>query len=314
VLNGLSEWPGLERSAGLLREHADPLIREEAEYALSIAERHLGRGRVMPPPSAALLNLEQFRRDVWLGLFGHVVQSTRDADPGSTESTLAAIAPYLSPPREWSDGDAMLVGAIGRAYAGIRNYELAVQKLRAAVEGWRAIGKVPQASYALSELVRILGITRDEEALAKLRAYLEAFFGEVTDPNSRAFVELQLGKAMTLLEHFADALSWLDRVEAKAGYLRVDVLRPAQRWRARALDGLDRREEATATRRGLARSGDCALLASLDEAVGRVAPASEVGELLDALRREAGPIVDPLRAGLGDVLAQARRVADEYPY
>jgi tetratricopeptide (TPR) repeat protein len=86
-----------------------------------------------------------------------VVQSHTDSESCSLDDAEEAER-QLAEPVDRTEGDARLLGAIGRAYAAVGNYSRALQRLREAVAEWRELDQLQQASYAVCELVRVLGV------------------------------------------------------------------------------------------------------------------------------------------------------------
>lgn len=316
----LLSWHVLERSADLLeRQLADDTTpegrtaREQAALAKRIARRHEGLPAVIAwPAEPDLTTLPQARR---LALIAHVVQSAADHDDALSRDYVAKAKPLVGPMPERSEGEAKLLGAIGRAEAAHGDYKVAHQTLREAIDTWLALFEEPQMARALCEWLRVAGLIGDDDGVRRARhdwvARLEG--SARTDDTSRAFVRLALGRALVQLGQPEEAIEVLCSPPPSFWQLTYEHLQDARwRWLARALRSCGRVDEAADAVAGM-RESDQKLLAHLDVALatGRD-PAALLDELAQEEPLEAGRLVARAReAGEADV---ARFVADHYRY
>jgi hypothetical protein len=130
-----------------------------------------------------------------LAVLAHVVQSAADGDAGLA-ARYARRAEKKVRAAAASDASLRLQGATARAFASFGDYEAAASHLEAALEGWRRVGEFANASYALSELLRLRGIGRDLPAVERLGTSVAFFRSAGPDTVSRVFVGLAFGRAL----------------------------------------------------------------------------------------------------------------------
>ncbi|MDV3222211.1 BTAD domain-containing putative transcriptional regulator [Intrasporangium sp.] len=113
--------------------------------------------------------------------------------------------------------DAGIEGGVGAAHAGA--YERAIELLRSAVAGARALDDRPRLARALVELGTVLvqGVRgSDEEAVLLLHEAI-ALTGTVGEAQAGARAALELGHVETLRAHYPRAEVWFSRATELAG-------------------------------------------------------------------------------------------------
>ncbi len=282
-----------------------------AGFASAVALRHEGETAILPwPPTSVLAETPAVIAQMHLA---HVVQAAAD---GATDelSTFIDRALWRLPrdPRAQHEGDLRLRGAVGRALARLRRWDEAREELRRAVDGWFDLLRPHDASMAVCELLRVVGIGGD---LAAVREAHELAARVRQDPrsdfSSRAFLELAAGRAYCQAGDPATGLAILDAADLTL--VRKHVEESAARWRARCLDALGRAAEADRVRDALyasAPASSFSLYARLDRALRDGAPT----EALEALHRADASRVRFSYESTAEPRERARRVADESPY
>jgi hypothetical protein len=234
--NHVLSWRGIGEAAARLTASlpADSRARKDARFAELIARRHEGVEALLP------LDEEHFagmRRPLRLRCLAHVVQSHADWAEDFVPELERAVEKLLPrDPADDSPDDLRVLGALGRWRAAFFRYEPAKEALERAVRGWFELDCVPEASHALSELLRVTAVTHAQEAFGRcVHDYAEPF---LSDPRSaavsRGFVLYALGRGRALLGDFSDARRRLSD-EACEWALVPDHLRALrQRWLIRA--------------------------------------------------------------------------------
>jgi ATP-dependent helicase YprA (DUF1998 family)/tetratricopeptide (TPR) repeat protein len=128
---------------------------------------------------------------------------------------------------------AVMLGALGRAYAAIGYLQDAKTVLEQALDHWRAADLLRESSFAICELLRVLSLLGDRGGVVQLRdgvcVELSALFQ--SDPISLAFMQVALGRALVLVGELGSGAALLEQAqiadEEWIGHLR--------RMRARAL-------------------------------------------------------------------------------
>ena len=306
----LLDWEVAARSAAVLRACLPDGSPERALVSLAeqIAVRHAGRAtRIDWPQQGALRSLRRVGR-MWF--VAHAVQSAADAgDEGVTE-VIARAEQVLAPdPRDWGPEELRVRGAIGRARAAIGDYAGAAEALRETVADWFAVRAAPEASYPLSELLRVLALLGRADAVDAVEedAVRRVLSHPGTDALSRAFVLLSLGRARVLLGQHEAALSALDSPRVSWALTPEHSRFARVRWRVRALREMGREEWGEELGR-LQGSREQSQLAALDRALW-------AGEPWQALVEALVWDVD-VRRLLGRVGGEerGRYVADHYRY
>lgn len=308
-------WQAVAEAAQTLTEalHHDPDAQERARFARAIAARHAGDTGPLPWPSARLLEgLTTSRR---LRCIAQGVQAAADAGDlealARTRSAQDLVADPTSPAREALE----LQGAIGRAFATLRDYPAARACLEAAVAGWWALDAEEHASYALGELVRVCGVLGDasglDRALRRVRDYTRAHPRETV---SLAYLALAEGRALVQVGRPAEALAVLSPLgdQVLPPHVRAAMLR----WQANAHAALGDRTSAAALRATAATFADVAgarSLVALDAALEAPTDDPTLEAALAALIAERPQGIHGL-LGPGPPHERAARIAREYPY
>lgn len=283
-------------AAGLPSQGLTEQERARLQLVRAIAERHGGEKTPLPWPDPAALAEEP--RASRLRHLAQVVQSEAEAgvDPGAAADR---ARDWLRPPLERASEDAVLLGAMGRAYGAAERDEDARDVLRDAVETWHQVGYSAESTHALCELLRQLGLARD---LPGIQAAVEQHIPRVeadprTSDKSLGFVRVALGRAYTQAgrsELGRDELS--DVPESRALPLIAEGAR--LRWLALACDALGEHRAADEARARLEARSDPPYPWKLQAALAR----------LDRARRD-GVVTASLLDGLDAIaeLALARR-------
>lgn len=227
----------------------DPAKRAELEAVRMIAGRHAGTGELMPWPDEA--ELAVVPRALRLRLLAHVVQSAADAGTDAVAHATRALR-FVRPPLERAPEDAVLLGAVGRAMAAGGDDAAAMNALHNAVDAWIEVGSPHKSSYALCELLRLLGIAgRRDEVLGLCEHRVTDY---ARDPRSSeksvGYLRVAAGRALVQIGSPARALEYLTD-DRRWPPLPPEAEGARERWRARALDGVGRREDADACRERL---------------------------------------------------------------
>jgi len=305
----LTGWEAVARSAetlvDLLAGTAEPeevQARDRARTAALIARRHEGAGA--PPWWPEPEELDALPRPLRLQVLAQAVQTAADHDDASATAWAARAARWVpADARERYPEHLALLGAIGRARAAGGDYGGAARDLRTAVEGWAALFEPAEGSRALCELLRVLGILGEHDAVRDLQRAVvaDALQAPATTDTSRAFLALALGRAHAQCAAWSEALAHLEDPDIHWDEDAPDhALRSRLRWLAVVQDALGRPDDATRTReRLLAVDDDYAFLARLDRALHRGEP---TGALLAAVRHRTE---DPFR--------EVHRLLDRWP-
>ncbi len=307
---GLVSWRVVLRTAEIvLSATADPLVREDAELARSVAARHEGRvAPLLKPFEHRRLAPQRPQR---LRLLAQWVQSHADGE--DDEAAVAAAREALTRVAEdgdRTDGDAVVLGAVGRALASAGHELEALSVLEQAVALWLALEREPDATYALCELIRVAGVLSRMDVLERALGWIERVRARPdTDPMSMLFVDTALVRAWVQVGRPERVLE-LGPATAVSQVLAPDHLRASRlRWEARALDALRRPMEAD-ERRACLENGAYVALSRLDRALRDGLDPQPCLEALAAT--DAAPELSRLlRRCPADVLA-ARWVADRY--
>lgn len=308
------DWKAVARGADFLLSQlaeGEPAF-DEATVAGKIAKRHTGEPSPMPWPTDAFL--QRLSRPLRQVHMAHVLQSANDAGTSALMEIVSSIQKELPSARECYEPQLVLRGAVGRALAALRHYEEASPYLRETVEAWRELGRIQDASYPLCELLRVIGILRDADALSSLESLLREFRASpLLSPDSRGFLRLALGRAHTLLGQPQEALLVLGAAGDVAwGAMRDDIQNSRLRWLAWAQSAAGQLEEAVRTRQRLPEDRFEALLACLDRVLEQGEdPEPVLGQLL--AHREIHP-ASRLLEGVTAPQSRAEILAREYPY
>ena len=255
-------------------EHLDDASAYELRLVRAIAWRHDGKDAFIEWPEDDCL--ERYDQSTRLELLAHLVQSAADGDLGRVpeylERAMAAVRDL--------EGQAVLKlrGAIGRALASVGRFEEAVDVLDDALAHWMRIDR-SQVSFALCELLRVLGVLGKRERVLALKELVQTQLVDALSVDSRRYVDLALGRALTQVGEAALALDLLE-AEAPSGHARDHVYDAAYRWRAAAARavGDERRTRESLERLEGRQTSEQRWLARLD------AESSSVDEVLACLR------------------------------
>jgi tetratricopeptide (TPR) repeat protein len=288
ALEGRSElvrWNGVAAGArqALERLPVDAeLARFQANVARDIARRHDGESAQLAWPDATVLaRLPRPRR---LAYLAHVVQSATDSSDETTAEYLQHLtaSTLVAPAGERHADDLKVLGARGRALAAMGRYPEAIDQLQEVLAEWFALDEQDQASHALCEYLRVLGV---QAALAdghldraQARRHLQQAVVRWVEPVlddprthevSMGFLHEAAGRALVQCELHEEALDWLgDGPGFDWGLMYEHLRRSRARWLARALREVGRVEEADAALTALATTEDeYSWLARLDAAL-----------------------------------------------
>lgn len=205
--NQLLGWKGIaDAAAGIVDRLPDSSpARRDALFAQLVAARHEGQDALLELDREYLAGM---RRPLRLRCLAHVVQSHGDcADRFEPSIESAASGALPSAARDDSADDLRLLGALGRTYAAFFRYQEAEVVLRRAVSGWFELGSTSEASYALSELLRVVALAGPPEAFRTLRQeFAEPFLNDFgVDAVSCAFMHYSIGRGHALLGELAAA-------------------------------------------------------------------------------------------------------------
>ena len=322
-------WPAIRSASRGVREVLEEALPNDrdahlyARWAEQIAARHAGKpdpanhGDTPQPESHSLLidwpdaaTMSLFRSKSRQARFlAHVVQSAADEDDAHALEYAQAVeregGRWLPPLEECCTDHLKLLGATARCWAAAGDYRRGADAARKAVEGWLDYLQDPtQASYALCELVRLVGLSGSLAELTELCddqvAVVERADG--LSSLSRAYVRVAVARARVVLGDAQGALDALDERALRWPELRDDVQKLRVRWLAQALVGVGRpdaaNEERAAARArwngdslGLWMSLDAALESEraedIEEAVANLARDSDAARLLARWKGEA---------------------------
>lgn len=295
-------WSAIERCAeGLLVQDPSPRDQERLRWVHAIAKRHRGVKELpLPWPEEAELLREP--RASRLRRLAQVVQSEAEVgkDPGAAADR---ARPWLRPPLERASDDAVLLGAMGRAYGAAERDEAAIAVLREAIEAWHDVGSAAESTHALCELLRQLGMAADRDGL---RTVVEHHIPRVeADPRvsdkSLGFVRVALGRAYVQAGEAALGRDELSGVpDSRALPLIAEGAR--LRWLALAHDALGDFGEADAARRRLLQRSKAPYPWRLQTALAHLDAARRDGDDLARLLEEVVSVAE---------LALARRRCPE---
>ena len=314
----LLDWTALAITANALQsrlDRAEDLWR--ARFAESVAARHSGRTVSLPELGSDMLH--SLPRPIRLQVLAHYVQDANDG-VSKIRERIALAAPQVASPRERHAEDLVLVGALARGHAALREFGRAVDLCREAVAGWYELDELHNASHPLCEWLRLVGLQGNHGCLDEIRRdWLPLFRCEPRADESQAFIELALGRALVLTDDATAALNELALERSCWRNAPIHVLVSMHRWRANALDTIGDSHQAAlarAAQRVEAERKDpdqyrvFVALAELDHALHH-------GETLDeALTKAlAIPEIRERFRGLEEKnVATARAIVREYPY
>lgn len=286
----VSHWEPLQRTL-LWMQRTAPDDREAVRHALAIVDRHLGTPTRPPLPEG----LERLPRPRRLRRLAHVVQAHADGGCTEPEPLLALADRHLAEPLERCAPDLELLGAMGRLAAATGRLALAWRHLDDAVTGWSDIDRPVHASRSVCELVRIAGLLRAADAVARARDAAAHLAPLLLDPVEQAYLGLALGRLAVQVGGDPGALE--QALEQGPPHIQAS----ARRWWRRA--GRLGPDVAPHTSAHALHALDRALAAGHDPQ-----PA------LDALRAHRPDRYAQVRAWCPADVDPARHVAEAWPY
>lgn len=307
----VSHWRAVERTASwlALRFAASTRWGTRARFAALVAARHANG-------DAVAMRWEDFVKpggDYTRVIAAHVLQAAADAGVDELPTYLDRARALL--PDDPDEPSALeLLGAIGRALAALRRYDEAAVALARAARAWLDSTTPREASYPLSEWLRVAGLLGDDATWDDAHATTEVYLNRVDrDDYGQYFVRAARARGYLLRGDADAALAALEGpvwTSAPAW-----LVRSTRRVRAQALDGVGRRDAAEALRSELA--GDAgdraeveAAFSALDRALARGDdPGAEAAAVLATRPQGLRWIVEGTAAG-----ERARCLAREYPY
>lgn len=310
-LQAIVRWRPIAAAAGLLKERVeDPGLRRLATWTEQIALRHDGERAPIEWPADLAIHVRS--REVRLEILAHIVQSHADSEAPleEIERTGNRALSEVRERDERGEGDTKLMGAIARAFAAAGAYRKAVSAAAAAVSQWRELGRLAEMSRALCEELRVMAILGDRAGVERvLRDDVEAFRqSHDSDSNSIAFVQLAVGRALTVLGEPRRAQAALTLASVDWARSPEHLHASRARWLARAYDGLGLPDKADEWRAKTTK--DFALLAALDRARARGTDDDvAVTVATIAASAESHLLQRMVRRG-----ADARALADEFAY
>jgi hypothetical protein len=246
----------------------DPTASRRAAIMHAIADRHEGGGAVLPIERDEVL--AALPRPLWLRYLAHAVQSAADLDhtqvPRYADFSLREIAPE----RHRFPEDLRVQGAVARALASVDELERAETLLRETVASWFELELEHEATYAISEWIRVAGLRKQRSVLESIERDVlpRVALDPRTSELSRTYHGHSLGVAWFHAGDPARALAAFDDDELHWEVASLALSR--KRWRARAVAKRDDREHANALRDEVLRDGEGrpeASLVMLDRAV-----------------------------------------------
>jgi hypothetical protein len=284
----LLSWHSFARAAALvgrtLRESGGPVDAiAEATFAEAIARRHAGEPTALDFPSQEWLGRQ--RRPHRLAVVAHVLQSAADVGDSRVRAFVDQALAHVGAPGDECAEDLRVLGAAGRALAAIDDYERARELLLRAVRGWCELRHAAEASRAVCELLRIVGVLGDRDGYREAACYADEVLDDPrTSPISRAYVKAAVERALCQLGMPEEALRDSD-VPFSFAEAGAWLMASRTRWRARALAACGRIDEARALRERLDETDEelrpFAWLARLDA---RIERGERVEDLVDALK------------------------------
>lgn len=312
-------WRGLAGALALmatrkLLDDQPPVVKEQWAYAFRIAQRHANlpaSAVALPEPSPALLaGLGRERAEA---LRAHLVQAAADAGIETLPEMLEAAMPAPWIPTE---SQVKLAGAIGRGWASVRRYDRARAVLERAVDAWFTWWREDDSTFALCELIRVIGIQKDGPALSSLSQRWEAALGHAcTPPEGKAFLRMAIGRAFVQVGRLDEALRWLGDREWEGTPASPRLQRRRRRWLARAYEEAGNSAEAAPLRVLLAGEQDLAFwLSTIDARLHAGNGDAGLDEALVALQAIEPQSMRALLRAPGSARERACVLAAEYVY
>jgi hypothetical protein len=229
-------WDGVVRMAELAREHlTDPTVQYKTKVAADIARRHSDRRHELDWPDEQMLR--RLNKPIRMRLMAHVIQSAADTDHKKAEDYLDRMKEFLClDATELFPDELRLYGAMGRALSAIGKFDEACDALHKSLLAWWSLYELEDATYPLSELLRLLGFTGTPALLAEtIATYVETAELDSCTEMGRAFVYCSAGRALLQRNQEEKALVYL-RDFSEGGrinwqHTRSHLARAALRWR-----------------------------------------------------------------------------------
>ncbi|HEU5075439.1 MAG TPA: hypothetical protein VFU02_14710 [Polyangiaceae bacterium] len=206
----LLRYSGIANACEELERHlpSDNDTRRMLEFTRVVAAGHDSAEAALPLHRGWLARL---RAPLKKRVVAHIVNRSLYATASERRNALDYAEALLSPDALDDDPESLeILGALGRVHGPLGEYVRALQCLERALEGWIGLRRWASASYALSELVRVIGVSLGEaELAAAVRRYVSPALasGELED-RSRAFVVFGVGRAFAQQNNPAQCLYW----------------------------------------------------------------------------------------------------------
>ncbi len=254
------EWSQVARTAEILMEIPaianHPEEEERAHFVRQVARRHAGDENCILPWLHHPMKLPRPIRLQWMS---HTLQSIADSHleypeyKKSLQMHIRKAERHLASPRESSECDWILRGAMGRAWAACHEFEAAERLLSQTVAGWFSLLREPDASIPLCEWLRVLALLKRK---AKLFTAIDCFAEKIilhpnTSPVSCAYLHLACGRALCLVNEHHLALDWFDSPRVAWAVSPLEVQASRLRWKARAAEAASLPDTARAARHEL---------------------------------------------------------------
>lgn len=207
----LLRFEGVARGATLLARTFPEGSEErtQAEWIAIVARGHDGAEDPLPLRKQWL---DAMRRPLRLRVLAHGVGRAVYATERDRRASIDYASSQLAAnPLDDHPDDLRVLGALGRHAAMRGDYDTARGWLARAVLGWHDLGEWNSGTYALCELIRIAGVTRDHAALQQLLAgpAPAALSSSSLDHTGLCFLALALGRALAHVEDWTQSLTWL---------------------------------------------------------------------------------------------------------
>jgi hypothetical protein len=246
------QWQGVIRAAEILAQvpGLDESSQERAHLAAQIAKRHQDHNNQILFPKV----LTRWPLPLRMKLLAHVMQSATDTDTERTRDYLSRIEEqFLSKlAHEMSGEELRLLGAAGRGHAALGNFERSRELSLSALRAWVALQEWEQATFPLSEYLRLLGILQQREELFEaLSLYVDELSRSQCSNNGLGFVYLAAGRALCQMNEPERAMLYLEHREIDWRLVSPHLRRACWRWQWVALLALRREAEARELREKL---------------------------------------------------------------
>ncbi len=215
-------WRVVRQLAEGLADSLEGDARWEALTAAAIAARHSGDND-LPLPANIPATLPASLR---LEVLAHRLQHAADrADPDWEDLTSQALA--CADAHGLLDPSARLYGAAGRLLASWGELDRAEALLERACAAWEALYHEEECARPLCEWLRLRGARGDLDGVRQLTAgpAHRALNHPATDPASRSWLRVAIGRALVQAGAPREALPWLDEQPGESPDARAVRLR-----------------------------------------------------------------------------------------